>query len=431
MAVVKGYRGLSKAINTLIVILFFKILAFSAFSETPIIAQGLKIVIGLTATGSLFLFFNRLISSGVIASFKYRFVLSYFFYMLFLIQGFASLLWSSDVIFSTIQILRYADLFVFSVLFIKVYRMLEEYYGDRIVPVSHLIGMASFFNVMVFVVGYFVATDTFMRDTHGGDVSRLGGLIMNPNEVGMLCVVAMSAIIAAFFKAGIRGYYIVVLGISFFALILTSSRSSLIAFLLIVAFFVLRSGKAKIIWPSVGVSMLAIPYLVNVVILKEGHVDAEEVMSMTGRIPFWKALMTEALPQEPYFGFGFMCIYYTKYFQGMDTYPASMTHNTFIQVFVSMGMIGFLVVLFQMTTFFNSVMRAKIPGGTNLFVAIFIPIFINSLTEFGIWGITNYGVLYYQILFLYYVIYYNDKLSNDEQRIEWRSRYRKSILAKT
>ena len=40
---------------------------------------------------------------------------------------------------------------------------------------------------------------------------------------------------------------------------------------------------------------------------------------MTGRIPFWTALLTEGLPMEPLLGFGFMRIAYEDYFQSVHT----------------------------------------------------------------------------------------------------------------
>ena len=60
---------------------------------------------------------------------------------------------------------------------------------------------------------------------------------------------------------------------------------------------------------------------------------------MTGRLPFWKALINEGLPREPLLGFGFMRIDYKEYFQSTHTYPGKMTHNTFMQVFDEFGVL--------------------------------------------------------------------------------------------
>ena len=73
----------------------------------------------------------------------------------------------------------------------------------------------------------------------------------------------------------------------------------------------------------------------------DGGID--EVLSMTGRLPFWTALLNEGIVREPFFGFGFMRINYTDYFQGLNTYPAKMTHNTFMQVLMNLGFVGFFI----------------------------------------------------------------------------------------
>jgi len=87
-----------------------------------------------------------------------------------------------------------------------------------------------------------------------------------------------------------------------------------------------------------------IPVAVNTMLVKENGGGVDEVMSMTGRLPFWTALLNEAFPKEPLFGYGFMRIYYTDTFQGANTYAGHMTHNTFMQVLMNLGIVGFSIV---------------------------------------------------------------------------------------
>lgn len=124
----------------------------------------------------------------------------------------------------------------------------------------------------------------------------------------------------------------------------------------------------------------------------------EEVMSMTGRIPFWKALLNEGIVREPFFGFGFMRINYIDYFQGLDTYPGRMTHNTFMQVLMNLGFVGFFVVFWQFFSTISIAIKKRMHEHAKFFLAVFIPIVINSFTEFGIFGESNYGILFYQVL---------------------------------
>ncbi len=161
---------------------------------------------------------------------------------------------------------------------------------------------------------------------------------------------------------------------------------------------------------------LSIPVIVNTIFIKQG--DLEEVLSMTGRLPFWKALLTEGLPKEPLFGFGYMRIAYTDAFQSVHTYAGKMTHNTFIQVLMNLGFVGFFVVFMQMVLTFRAFFKSANKESKAVFVGVLIPILINSFTEFGIFGEANFGILFYQIVIWLMVINYNGKLSLKQMLVQ-------------
>ncbi|TAE72869.1 MAG: hypothetical protein EAZ85_08745 [Bacteroidetes bacterium] len=113
-----------------------------------------------------------------------------------------------------------------------------------------------------------------------------------------------------------------------------------------------------------------------------------------------------------------MRINYTTYFQGANTYPAAMTHNTFIQVIMNLGLIGFFVMLMQMTFMVRTIIKLEDKPQQEFVFTILMPIIINSFTEFGIWGEVNYTILFYQLLILSMVVRYNPKLSSLEKIIQ-------------
>jgi hypothetical protein len=57
-----------------------------------------------------------------------------------------------------------------------------------------------------------------------------------------------------------------------------------------------------------------------------------------------------------------------------------------------------------------------------MLTGIIIPVLINSFTEFGIFGETNYGILFYQLLVLYISISINPRLTPAERRHLQRTR---------
>ncbi|MFY7943928.1 MAG: O-antigen ligase family protein, partial [Crocinitomicaceae bacterium] len=181
---------------------------------------------------------------------------------------------------------------------------------------------------------------------------------------------------------------------------------------LLIAFFHIRqSSNTKIKLAMYAYSFLAVPVAIEKIMIKENGGGLDEVMSMTGRLPFWEALLTEGLPKEPFFGFGFMRIAYKDYFQGVHTYAGQMTHNTFIQVLMNLGFVGFTIVLFQLIFTMRASFTEKVNEKKLMVLGMFIPILINSFTEFGIFGETNYGILFYQLIIFYITMQLPVKLS--------------------
>lgn len=148
---------------------------------------------------------------------------------------------------------------------------------------------------------------------------------------------------------------------------------------------------------TAGIAIVA-PVGIYTVVLKGGDTERlEEVMSMTGRLPFWTALINEGLPREPWFGFGFMRIDYNDFFQSAHTYPGKMTHNTFMQVLMNLGFVGLTIALFQLVSTIKGIISDELEKKT-MFICMLIPLIINSFTEFGIFGESNYGILFYQLI---------------------------------
>lgn len=384
-------------------IMFFKVFGFLALSESAGVNKVFKLVISLLMTVWVIVITRNMIKRGYDFKFFYGQTLCVIFYLAYLLLGAISISWANDYIFATIQLFRDLELFVFSVLFIRAIRSFNSYHKTKH-DLSYFLAYSVFLSALYFFIGYFVNPDKFIRLTHGGTVARLGGLIMNPNELGMLCSLGAGCILLQLHHAKHTWLLIIILGIDLYTMFLTGSRSSSIGFVLLAGTYALLSNNKALKFAMIfGIATVG-PVVATKVIFSEEKGGAEEVMSMTGRLPFWKALLTEALPKEPLLGYGFMNIYYTKDFQGKNTYPASMTHNTFVQVIMNLGLVGSLIVLFQMVFVFRAFFKEKDDNEKKVFILLFIPIFINSLTEFGIWGETNYGVLFYQLLFVSLVI---------------------------
>jgi exopolysaccharide production protein ExoQ len=391
-----------KRINRyLLIILFLMVACFFTWSENVMITRAIKVVGRMGVLFSSYMVYRSIIQYGAVDSLKWNNLLSILFYAAYLLLGFASFMWSTNVGYSALQWFMTSQTLVFCFFFIKSLYLLDEYFDNHPIRLYNLLGNTCFILILIFVVGMWVDPDTFFRMTHGGEEARLGGYMMNPNELGMLAGLGVAGLLFDLKRNHAKWWTIFKLAILFYGLYATGSRSSLIGALLIIGYHVKQSSNQKLKVIIIAGMLLVTPVAVWKVILKDGDTSRlEEVMSMTGRLPFWTALINEGLPREPMLGFGFMRIDYKEYFQSAHTYPGKMTHNTFMQVLMNLGFVGITIVIFQMLFTFKGI------AGENeekklMLRSLLIPLFINSFTEFGIFGESNYGILFYQLVIIY------------------------------
>lgn len=389
---------LKKAEQYLFILLFLMVGCFFTWSENILITRAIKLI-GRNGVllGAIYLY-QQVRAYGIPGAARGHNILSPILYIGYLALGFASFLWSTNVGVSGLQWFMTCQSFVFSYFFIKTIQLIDQYLPGHSIRLYQLLGNTVFYLILIFVIGMWVSPDVFYRLTHGGEEARLGGYIMNPNELGMLAGVGVACLIFNYYYGHKVAWTTIQLLIIFYALYATGSRSSLIGALLIIFFHVMQSDKKQIKGLILTGMLLITPVAIWKVVLKDGDTSRlEEVMSMTGRLPFWKALISEGLPREPLLGFGFMRIDYKEYFQSTHTYPGKMTHNTFMQVLMNLGFVGLTLVFFQMLFTLRGILSATKEKKLML-IGILIPIIINSLTEFGIFGESNYGILFYQLV---------------------------------
>lgn len=380
----------------LILILLLKITGFFTISENVAVTRVLKVILRISMTGAVFYLLGVLKQKGLHPRVRLGDIRGPYLYGLYLLMGFASMLWSTDPGYSGLQLIMDLESFLFAYGLVQIVWTVGHHFPGSRLRLSRLVGIPIFIILLVFVVGMYTAPEQFYRLTHGGEEARLGGYLMNPNELGMLAVAGLSCFCLELLYCRRKAWIFVMMAVIFWALVATGSRSSMVGILLVVFFYIRFSDNRKLKLAINLGAFLSIPVIVQTIFIKQG--DLEEVMSMTGRLPFWQALLSEGLPQEPWKGFGFMRIAYTDAFQSVHTYAGKMTHNTFIQVLMNLGFIGLTIVGFQLFFTLKASARLKDVAGRLFFLGMFIPIIINSFTEFGIFGETNYGILFWQIL---------------------------------
>lgn len=398
----------------LIIILFIKIGGYFSIVKERGVNQVFKTISRMGMTGLIIMIEILLRRFGCLKVHQHHNALSPILYSLYLLLGLISFTWSTNWTYSALQWLMTFESFVFTYFFIRVFFLVNTSFKHIQLDMVSVFAWAIFPIMIIFIIGSFVAPDVFYRGMRGGEEMRLGGWIMNPNELGMLSGIgaALAFIRIQYGKARFWSVFMLVSAVV--VLLLTSSRSSAIGFAIILGILILKSENKRMKRIMVIMGIIAIPIMINIVVFKaDGGV--EEVLSMTGRLPFWKALLNEGIVKEPFFGYGFMRINYTEYFQGLNTYAAKMTHNTFIQVLMNLGFVGFFIAILQMATTIRNFRINKKGKYAGYFIALFIPLLINSFTEFGVFGEANYGILFYQFLIWLYVLKRRELLTQNEK----------------
>lgn len=414
-------RQLKKWERTLFILLLLMVAGFFTWSENVAITRAFKVV-GRNGVMFYVIYLHSQIKSfGLVDTLKMRNIYSPLLYTGYMLLGLVSIVWSTDKGYSGLQWFMIMQSLVFSYYFLRILYLVELYFPEKRIRFSKLLGNTVVILISIFIVGMYVDPDTFFRLTMGGEEARLGGYLMNPNELGMLAGVGVACLIyeLTLGYAKSKFWAIFKLLLLFDALFFTGSRSSLIGGLLIIFFYILQSERKQLKMVLIAGMILVTPFAIWTVVLKGGDAERmEELMSMTGRLPFWQALISEGLPREPLFGFGFMRIDYKDFFQSTHTYPGKMTHNTFMQVLMNLGFVGLILVLTQVVVTVKSFLKEEI-NNKYLLIGIFIPIVINSFTEFGIFGESNYGILFYQLC-IFMIAFENRKFFTKKEKLQMK-----------
>ncbi len=88
-----------------------------------------------------------------------------------------------------------------------------------------------------------------------------------------------------------------------------------------------------------------------------------------------------------------------------------MSHKPTYEEFLNIGFVRFFIVFWQVVSTFRNWVAEKGHRYSDFFIAMVIPVVINSLTEFGIFGDANYGILFWQFLIVLFIVEVDPKRS--------------------
>lgn len=387
----KGYRIF------LILLLALRICSYFMLSDAIEVVQALKagLRVALTLIMAVAVLYH--VRENNKQTFRMVQPIGIFTYGCYLIFGIASLLWTSSFPASLLQLLMDIEGFAFAFLYIYLLSIYRHRHPGGYFDLHKVMAPAILLIGLGFLAGLLLDPGRYYRLTHGGAVSRLGGFIINPNELGMLLVTGIACLLPMLVKQSkLRVSILLYMVFLIQLLILTGSRSAFIGLVAVLMVYSLSQGS-RLQRTLIFLGTLAlIPFAGWSFFVKQEQYT--ELFTLTGRLPFWKDLLTYNFPREWLFGYGYMRIDYADKFESLNAYAGAMTHNTFLQVLLGLGLTGLLLVLVQISTFLWTLKRVADKKYRTVVWLIFIPLLVNSLTEFGIFGETNYGILFYLFL---------------------------------
>lgn len=378
---------------------------YALFPENIALTRVIKIGGRFILTGVAWYMLLQFKEKWKNVSIRYVMMIPLAFYCLYLFAGLCSITWSTNAPFSMLQLSMTLETFVFSIIFYKVLIFYDNVYERKIPVIAALLSRAVFIHSIWFIIGAIFDPDFYFRTTHGGTVARLGGLIINPNELGLLANIGIGAAYIEILNEKNKKFQALNILVTVVMLLMTQSRGSLFCFMFISSIYLLLTKSYTIKIGAVVVAILVVPVLIQKIVLKDG--DFEEVASFTGRKEFWEDLVNEGFPEHPLIGRGFMSIaentWFNKY-QSTHSYTASMCHNTYVEVITNLGLLGVFICGMQVLWTIVAIIISKKKILRLMALFMLFTLLINSITEFGIFGHNNYAIMFYHFVFLFFTV---------------------------
>jgi O-antigen ligase len=293
--------------------------------------------------------------------------------LLFFLWNFVSVFWSVDINSTLQRIKTYSQIFLLLLIFWDVFQSpenlkmgLQAYVYGAYVPIADTI-----YN---FLKG----------NTAGAYDGRYSASGVNAVDLSLILMVGLPVAMQLFFMAAhtrqgalLKLINLAYIPLAVFAIILTGSRTSLIAVIpfgiYLAATQQIRFDKKFVVFGALLIAILALlPFVPRAITARLGTLGASiEAGDLGGRMDLWRQCILE-LSKRPFIGLGSGTL---------DYVIGSAAHNTFISVVTETGFIGFILFSFMLATVLFQAIH--IPNGNSgLWVTILLiwVIGVNSLS---------------------------------------------------
>jgi O-antigen ligase len=267
--------------------------------------------------------------------------LFHLFALLFFLWNFVTVFWSSDIGNTIPRIKTYSQIFILLLIYWDLFQKQEELISG----------------LQAYILGAYMLIGSTIYNYAAGNVAveyegRFSATGVNANDVALMLIlglpIGLALALKLFFYTGknmggtvLRAINSLYIPLSIFSIILTGSRTSIIA-VIPLGIFLIGTQQIKV-WQKILfitillVSLLALlPFIPQSVISRIGTVgDSISKADLGGRVAMWRSSIA-VLAHHPIFGVGSGAV---------DRIIGGAVHNTFISVFTETGFIGLVFFL--------------------------------------------------------------------------------------
>ena len=238
--------------------------------------------------------------------------------------------------------------------------------------------------------------------------SRLGGVAMHPNGLGLL--LGFGALCWCITGRHNKFWILISSGLML-ACLLTKSRSGIgAASITALVYFALRSLAAKkvsnftiaiALFMFGGLTLLTFVYIDTILPYFLRGEDVGYLLRAAGRFDVWLGAL-DIFKESPIFGHGFIfgpkLLIYSSYIP--MHWRAGHAHNEFLNMAIAGGIVGLIILIsIYIKTFVNSLRMLRTDP---LLIAMFIGIFVANLFETGL--STSFGIRGFLLIALFHVV---------------------------
>jgi DNA-binding transcriptional regulator of glucitol operon len=322
---------------------------------------------------------------------------------LFYIVASFSLLYTPDFTYSMFRLTEHIGYFIFPLVIVINISQRAKTPEDILKFGINLILYGLGLLVLITWLVAFIAPEYAFRHLIG-NITGLGGSIIHVHTLAIISSIIYGVNMCRLFgfESGNKIINLTVSIIMLLTIYLTHSRTGILIVLVITMMIVYQSHKnyIKILFyallSSIGMIFLIMNLDAVVELILRGQ-NLEELLSLTERTTFWKVLIVDTLSESPILGYGYQMMSYdglSKNFTDLG-YSRSNAHNTFIQTFVGLGLVGLMLLLYhllkviQCFNYVNKRISENVKERVFELKIIVVICILASLTQYGIVGITT------------------------------------------